>query len=239
MVTTEQDEESLGKLLAAARKKLGVSVEEAARETRIHVDRIRDMEADRFFQFVHPSYARMFLRDYARYLSVPLDQLRSLLPDAGDAISGGPSYITRYTAPERTPMTPPQKKKGSWIFMALVILFLGLATYQIWKAMQSPATQPIQSEEDVVREESTEIAPKAEEKLKDEDAQFIKSESASEVRVALPASATSSEVVFQAIAFTSIVLVKQPPKSDEVISINLDDPMPVRINPDAWKFISQ
>ena len=59
---------SLGAQFAAAREKRGLSIEKVSSETHIRVQRLREIERDDYSQFSHPSYARMYAIDYAKYL---------------------------------------------------------------------------------------------------------------------------------------------------------------------------
>jgi cytoskeleton protein RodZ len=87
------DNASLGRRLAAAREAKGLEIEKAAHDTRIRLQRLKDLEADDYSRFPHPSYARMFLADYAKYLGIPAADIRSLLPESGDCGAGGYHYI--------------------------------------------------------------------------------------------------------------------------------------------------
>ena len=84
---------SLGAQFAAAREKRGLSLEKASSETRIRVQRLREIERDDFSHFSHPSYARMFAIDYAKYLGIPISRVRRLLPDAGECGAEGYQYL--------------------------------------------------------------------------------------------------------------------------------------------------
>lgn len=84
---------SLGAQLAAAREKSGLSVERVSSETHIPVQRLREIERDDFSHFSHPSYARMFAIDYAKYLGIPVSRVRRLLPDAGECGAEGYQYL--------------------------------------------------------------------------------------------------------------------------------------------------
>lgn len=209
----------MGHLLANAREKMGVSVEEAARETRIHVDRIRDMEGDQLFQFTHPSYARMFLRDYARYLNFPQERLRTLLPDGGESMSDGLSYITRYSAPERTSGAPPRRKRGGILFVFLAALFLGLAGYQIWKAASAPAVQPVITEEVDSVEDVEMVQGEPADPMQElaEDASFLSQGGDADIPVA-----TAAEEV----TFSSLVPENTAPELPQ-------EGAPLQINPSA------
>jgi cytoskeleton protein RodZ len=70
----------VGARLAARRQKAGIPIEKAAKDTRIPVARLRAIETDDFSSFPHPTYARMFLTDYASYLGVPPEDIRDYLP---------------------------------------------------------------------------------------------------------------------------------------------------------------
>jgi cytoskeletal protein RodZ len=85
---------SIGALLATERQKRGIAVEKAAKETRMRPQRIRDMENDDLSHFTNPSYARMFLIAYAKYLDIPMPTIREYLPDRGESGTEDYHYIT-------------------------------------------------------------------------------------------------------------------------------------------------
>ncbi|MGH8045996.1 MAG: helix-turn-helix domain-containing protein [Chthoniobacterales bacterium] len=88
---------SIGALLAAEREKRGIPVERAAKETRMRPQRIRDMEADDLSHFTNPSYARMFIIAYAKYLGIPMRSIGEHLPDRGESATEGYQYISTST----------------------------------------------------------------------------------------------------------------------------------------------
>jgi cytoskeletal protein RodZ len=96
---------SIGALLASEREKRGIPVERAAKETRMRPQRIRDMEADDLSHFTNPSYARMFLIAYAKYLGIPMQTIRDHLPDRGEPGTEGYQYI--HAAAEELPSLRP------------------------------------------------------------------------------------------------------------------------------------
>ncbi len=89
---------SIGALLAAERERRGIPVEKAAKETRMRPQRIRDMEGDDLSHFTNPSYARMFIIAYAKYLDIPMQTIRDHLPDRGEPGSDGYQYISNTPA---------------------------------------------------------------------------------------------------------------------------------------------
>jgi cytoskeletal protein RodZ len=84
---------SLGAQFAAAREGRGLSLEQVSSETHIRVQRLREIESDDYSQFSHPSYARMYAIDYAKYLGIPISRVRRLLPDRGVCGAGGYQYL--------------------------------------------------------------------------------------------------------------------------------------------------
>jgi len=116
----------VGARLGGARIKAGISLEKAAKDTRIRVQRLREIEADDFSGFAHPTYSRLFLLDYAEYLGVSADEIRPLLPDRAGAAGGGFQYIN---ALSRDPLSPvvlmrPKRPKLLGIFIAAGLVLL-------------------------------------------------------------------------------------------------------------------
>jgi len=84
---------TLGAQLAAARQARGLPLEKAAHETRIRIQRLREIENDDLSHFSHPSYARMFLIDYAKYLGISVHEIRDFLPAPGACGTEGYQYL--------------------------------------------------------------------------------------------------------------------------------------------------
>jgi cytoskeletal protein RodZ len=83
----------IGARLAARRQKVGIPIEKAAKDTRIPVTRLRAIESDDFSSFSHPTYARLFLTDYANYLGVPIEDIREYLPGVKGLGSADNRYL--------------------------------------------------------------------------------------------------------------------------------------------------
>ncbi len=66
---------TIGEILREARTKKGISEAAAAKVLRIKVDRVTDLEQDRYDQFPAEIYARGFLRQYSNYLGIDSDQI--------------------------------------------------------------------------------------------------------------------------------------------------------------------
>src|SRR5476651_723188 len=99
---------TVGKQLQEARLAKNWTPELAARETKIKVDRLRDLEADDYSHFTSPTYARGFVRTYARALGLDeyriLRQLDNKLPDDDSAnivTDSGVAYLPETAMPPR------------------------------------------------------------------------------------------------------------------------------------------
>lgn len=136
------DDLFVGGRLAAKRQKAGITIEKAAKDTRIPVARLLQIEADDFSSFAHPTYARMFLVDYANYLRVPLDEIRPALPGSQKLGSGDNKYLDVLLA---TPgfLQGEQFKSVRRLLIAIgaaigVLLLIGVGIYswRTWKKFE-------------------------------------------------------------------------------------------------------
>src|SRR5471032_1477867 len=100
---------TVGKQLQEARLARNWTPELAARETKIQVARLRDLEVDDYSHFTNATYARGFVRTYARALGLDeykiLRQLDNKLPDDDSAnivtADGGVAYVPGTGLPPR------------------------------------------------------------------------------------------------------------------------------------------
>ncbi len=119
---------SLGALLSTERERRGIAVEKAAKETRMRPQRIRDMEGDDLSHFTNPSYARMFIIAYAKYLGIPMQTIHDHLPDRGEPGSEGYQYIN--AAPDELPLLRrdlvSRPLRRGWLPAIVVVSLLGL-----------------------------------------------------------------------------------------------------------------
>jgi len=84
----------IGQTLRAAREKRGLSLLDAAHETRIPVGRLQMLEQDNYAAFGNMTYARSFLRRYSQFLEVDASPILHELPGG---VLGGPRdyrYLT-------------------------------------------------------------------------------------------------------------------------------------------------
>jgi len=133
-------EESLGAFLSGVRQEKGISIEQAAHDTRIRPQRLREMESDDFSHFSHPSYSRMFLMDYAKYLGVPLAKIRHFLPEGGACGAAGYDYLQNL--PEKEVPVPrvhrPFQRRGPMpaIVGGFAVIVLGLLAFKGWMTLR-------------------------------------------------------------------------------------------------------
>jgi len=144
---------TVGKQLQDARLAKNWTPELAARETKIKVDRLRDLEADDYSHFTSPTYARGFVRTYARALGLDeyriLRQLDNKLPDddgANIVTDTGVAYLPETAMP---PRAAHRDYTGLYVVMALgavvtlAIVFVLFEAYRVgelsrWFASNSP-----------------------------------------------------------------------------------------------------
>lgn len=191
---------TLGAQFAAAREARGLPLEKAAHETRIRVQRLREIENDDLSHFSHPSYARMFLIDYAKYLGIPVNEIRDFLPAPGVCGTEGYQYLQE--SEERVvyrPIRPARQRRlvpalvGAMALIACLVggfqLFVTLRKLdriELGKATVAPAAVPV---------EPAEIALSAEPKLA-----VLSPDS--------PTALSSAETIVTAPAPTSVSIVK-------------------------------
>jgi cytoskeleton protein RodZ len=133
---------TVGKQLQEARLAKNWTPELAARETKIKVDRLRDLEADDYTHFSSPTYARGFVRTYARALGLDeykvLRQLDNKLPEDDNAsfvTESGLSYIPEPSKPARARSTG--SNVGLYVVMVLgcgVILIISFVLFEAYRA---------------------------------------------------------------------------------------------------------
>lgn len=133
-----EETHSLGAILSAARQERGLALEQVAHETRIRVQRLKEIEADDLSQFSHPSYARMYLTDYARYLGVPLDKIKAYLPEWGECGTEGYQYLqeTPVDAVKGIRRMPQRPRFRSLLVVAASLILVSVGGFKVWKTMR-------------------------------------------------------------------------------------------------------
>ena len=110
----------------------------AARETKIKVDRLRDLETDDYTHFSSPTYARGFVRTYARFLGLDeykiLRQLDNKLPDdegSNIVTDSGVPYLPETSMP---PRAAHRDYTGLYVVTALAVGVLCISAFVLFEA---------------------------------------------------------------------------------------------------------
>jgi cytoskeleton protein RodZ len=99
--------EGLGRKFQEARKARNLSLDEAARLTRIRQSRLAEIEADDFSNFPSLAYAKGFLQIYGKFLDVDVSPYLDAFETSGHLTVDGYSYLQDAPAPKapRTQVT--------------------------------------------------------------------------------------------------------------------------------------
>ena len=92
--------EGLGRKFQEARKARNLSLEEAARLTRIRQSRLAEIEADDFSNFPSLAYAKGFLQIYGKFLEVDVSPYLDAFETSGHITVDGYSYLQDSPAPK-------------------------------------------------------------------------------------------------------------------------------------------
>jgi cytoskeletal protein RodZ len=130
---------SLGAQFAAVRQKRGLTLERVSSETHIRIQRLREIERDDLSRFAHPSYARMFVMDYAKYLGIPISRIRRSLPDAGECGTEGYQYLQETACDYmRTNIRPFRRRKRvvRRVVAAALLLLFSVGSLKVWTTIR-------------------------------------------------------------------------------------------------------
>src|SRR6059058_669495 len=99
--------EGLGRKFQEARKARNLSLDEAARLTKIRQSRLAEIEADDFSNFPSLAYAKGFLQIYGKFLDVDVSPYLDAFETSGQITVDGYSYLQDTPAPKapRTAVT--------------------------------------------------------------------------------------------------------------------------------------
>lgn len=130
---------SVGSLLSVARLRQGWTIEEAAARTRLHVNVIRNLEADRFDKLPSLAYIRGFLRIYSRELGLdPKSILREFQPGSGEMedsiLDLRPEMLESLPTRASEPIVTSRKLGFGILSLAAVFVLsvLGIQMYRVW-----------------------------------------------------------------------------------------------------------
>ncbi len=119
--------QTIGDRLRQARERLGLTLEEAERTTRIRSQHLAALEQDNFDHLPSQVQVRGFLRNYADYLG--LDSERLLREQRGDPETRPP------TGPRRTQPAAVRVRKSGWLstdLLVAAVIALGTLALLVW-----------------------------------------------------------------------------------------------------------
>src|ERR1043166_7303377 len=98
--------EGLGKKFQEARLARGLTLDEAARMTKIRPSRLAEIEADDFSQFPSLAYAKGFLQIYGKFLDVDVTPYLDVFETSREVTVDGYSYLQDQPAPKPKRVRP-------------------------------------------------------------------------------------------------------------------------------------
>jgi cytoskeleton protein RodZ len=123
--------EGLGKKFQEARRARNLSLDEAARLTKIRPSRLAEIEADDFSQFPSLAYAKGFLLIYGKFLDVDVTPYLEAFEGSENVTVDGYSYLQDNPAPKpaRAPVVPRSTNRGSLVpfVIGVVVLLIGFS----------------------------------------------------------------------------------------------------------------
>src|SRR5437588_11767680 len=111
--------EGLGKKFQEARQARNLTLDEAARMTKIRPQRLAEIEAEDFSQFPSLAYAKGFLLIYGKFLDVDVTPYLDVFEDSESVTVDGYSYLqdqpapkARRVRPTRAPVVRRERRSG-------------------------------------------------------------------------------------------------------------------------------
>jgi cytoskeleton protein RodZ len=135
---------SVGRRLAAARQKLGITVEEVAEKLKLLPRQIQAIEADDFGNLPGPVFARGFVRNYARLVNLDPEELLH----SGQALARSTNVAVSARS-ERIPLPSGGGKRWLMISLGLVLslVVLILLIYELLRGdVVVPGPLPVKPE---------------------------------------------------------------------------------------------
>ncbi|PYL58093.1 MAG: hypothetical protein DMF30_03930 [Verrucomicrobia bacterium] len=159
--------EGLGKKFQEARLARGLTLDEAARVTKIRPARLAEIEAEDFSQFPSLAYAKGFLLIYGKFLDVDVTPYLEAFEDSEHVTVDGYSYLQDNPAPKpaRTPTvrrTTSNRMSATPLVIGIIVLIVGfffmklilniqrIAPRRTEPTAQAPPTAPASTPKPVV-----------------------------------------------------------------------------------------
>ena len=162
--------EGLGKKFQEARRARNLTLDEAARMTKIRPARLAEIEADDFSQFPSLAYAKGFLLIYGKFLDVDVTPYLDAFEDSESVTVDGYSYLqeNRPEKPVSAPVVPrrPAVARSNRIspmplIVGVVVLVIGFLLMKLVLNVQRLAPPPTQSTTQTSPSVSPALASKA------------------------------------------------------------------------------
>jgi len=138
-----------GARLKAAREDAGLSVDQVAQQLKLAPRQVRALESEDFAQLPGRTFARGFVRNYARLLNLDGDDLIAQLPDAAHAPAlAAPSLHSTSSTMGEVPTTRVDRSTfGRWLIpLVLVACVVGAGAYEWYRNGLAPRSEPARSE---------------------------------------------------------------------------------------------
>jgi cytoskeleton protein RodZ len=125
--------EGLGKKFQEARRARNLTLDEAARMTKIRPARLAEIEADDFSQFPSLAYAKGFLLIYGKFLDVDVTPYLDAFEDSERVTVDGYSYLqeNERTKPASAPVVPRRPATGGRDRISAMPLIFGIVVLVI------------------------------------------------------------------------------------------------------------
>lgn len=135
-----------GTLLREARERLGLSVSDAAAQTKLAVRQIEALEADDYRQLPEMAFVRGFVRSYARILHLDEQPLLAALPEARISAQVSPNSVEVPFPDARSPQTQNLIWLGAALLLSVVVVAFAVWHYTSPGAAKSAETVAAQTE---------------------------------------------------------------------------------------------
>jgi cytoskeletal protein RodZ len=124
--------EGLGRKFQEARKARNLSLEEAARLTRIRQSRLAEIEADDFSNFPSLAYAKGFLQIYGKFLDVDVSPYLDAFETSGHITVDGYSYLQDAPAPKASRTQVTRRNENARPSLAPFLICLAILIAGFW-----------------------------------------------------------------------------------------------------------
>jgi len=128
--------EGIGKKFEEARRARNLTLDEAARMTKIRPARLAEIEADDFSQFPSLAYAKGFLLIYGKFLDVDVTPYLEAFEDSEHVTVDGYSYLQENPAPKQAsaPVVRPSKRdrvSPMPLIFGILVLVVGFSVMKL------------------------------------------------------------------------------------------------------------